>query len=323
MRPSAPGGATSNRAAAVSNGPPGPAAPPLTSWVPVDLPNLALADDDPGEGSSHNEWRTALEREIPLHLIEAAEREASRTQRIDDDEPQHLETAEQLALVAAATTDTGEVRNSNDDRVLCRPEKRIFAVVDGMFRAGALAAEITVEALFEATWSEESAAGSYAEQLIEALQRAHKTIQKRALELKSSELGAALVTAYFPYELNRAYIVHVGDSRCYRLRDGELTKLTTDHTLEALGEVGRRAGRLTRAIGVTGDLQVELTIDEPKRGDVYLFCSDGLWKQVDEARVRAVLDREADPHEASKVLVREAAQRGGRDNASALVVRVS
>lgn len=128
-----------------------------------------------------------------------------------------------------------------------------------------------------------------------------------------------------------AYLGHVGDCRAYRLRDGELELLTTDHTqvmellrlrLVSPGQAAEHPARyaLTRALG--GELTVRTDVrQEPLRdGDAFLLCSDGLWSKVDAGEIGSALRGDVDA--ACDRLVRAAVERGGEDNASALAVRV-
>jgi len=128
-------------------------------------------------------------------------------------------------------------------------------------------------------------------------------------------------------------IVNVGDSRVYLLRDGELEQLTTDHTLvqelvndgqltEAEADVHPQRHVLTRALGVDPDVDVDLIMVVPYKGDRFLICSDGLPREVSDTQIASILRRYADPEEAAKELVAEARTRGGNDNITVVVVDV-
>jgi len=116
----------------------------------------------------------------------------------------------------------------------------------------------------------------------------------------------------------RYTLAHVGDSRVYRLREGVLTRLTTDHVWDH----PELATVLSRAVGLDRHLAVDFADGELAEGDVFLLCSDGVWATLRDARITELLQRHADPQEAAFALADGAVQAGGQDNASALVLRV-
>jgi protein phosphatase len=114
----------------------------------------------------------------------------------------------------------------------------------------------------------------------------------------------------------------VGDSRCYRLRGDKLTQLTTDHTLGAAGIRGKSAGVLSRAVGVEENVEVDVTMESPLHGDIYLLCSDGLSRMVKDEVIQSILEKVKDLDEVNRQLIETANQGGGRDNITAILVRV-
>ncbi|WP_341675605.1 bifunctional protein-serine/threonine kinase/phosphatase [Niveibacterium sp. SC-1] len=116
----------------------------------------------------------------------------------------------------------------------------------------------------------------------------------------------------------RYTLAHVGDSRVYRLREGVLTRLTTDHVWDH----PELATVLSRAVGLDRHLAIDFADGELAEGDVFLLCSDGVWATLRDARIAELLQRHADPQEAAFALADGAVQAGGQDNASALVLRV-
>jgi serine/threonine protein phosphatase PrpC len=144
-------------------------------------------------------------------------------------------------------------------------------------------------------------------------------------------MGTTLTTAYaFRDEL---YVVHVGDSRCYLLRDGTLRQVTSDHTMAqemlragllGVAEAARHQWRhvITNAVGGSEPgVRPEVHKLDLRPGDCLLLCSDGLSEMVPDAEIAAVLRQEADPRRACERLVAEANARGGRDNITAVVAR--
>ena len=135
-------------------------------------------------------------------------------------------------------------------------------------------------------------------------------------------MGTTVVSAYFSPNNQRVYIAHVGDSRCYRLRGDKLTQLTTDHTLGAAGIQGKSAMVLSRAVGIEENVEVDVAMESPLPGDIYLLCSDGLSRMVQDEELQLTLEKEKDLEQANRVLIDKANQGGGRDNITAILVRV-
>jgi serine/threonine protein phosphatase PrpC len=186
----------------------------------------------------------------------------------------------------AARTDAGRQRLANEDAYFVRAP--VYAVADGMggARAGEVAAQIAAEA-FE-THLGDSGSGE------ERLERVANEANRRIFELARSDasrsgMGTTLTGALVSDD--EVSIVHVGDSRAYLLRDGELRQLTRDHSLV---EELRRRGRLTseeaeehpqrsiitRALGPDSEVDVDLHSHQVRSGDVFLLCSDGLTSMV-------------------------------------------
>ncbi len=128
-------------------------------------------------------------------------------------------------------------------------------------------------------------------------------------------------------------LVNVGDSRVYRFHDGELSQITTDHSLaEEMVKTGELTSAeaavhphrhiLTRALGVSADVSVDLWRIQPARGDRFLLCSDGLTNELGESEIAEVLASVSDPREAADLLVRAARSHGGSDNITVVVVDV-
>lgn len=241
-----------------------------------------------------------------------------------------------LLISAVGQTDPGQKRKKNEDCYLCLDEHYLFAVADGMggHAGGDIASRMAVDTIARA-FKEQSffdADGKMpypdvprrGSELAVAIQRANQAIYERAHADRSlAGMGTTLVSARFSPNKQRLYIGHVGDSRCYRLRDRELTQLTTDHTMGAAGITGPMANHLSRAIGIAPAVKVDLIIARPHPGDVYLLCSDGLSKMATHEAIRDILLSEPDPEKASQALIEKANASGGRDNITVILVRVS
>jgi serine/threonine protein phosphatase PrpC len=225
-------------------------------------------------------------------------------------------------------THTGLQRRENEDSVLASPP--LFVVADGMggAQAGEVASRIAVDAFAEGLPDD----GSPEERLAAVA----LTANRRIYELSRSEseragMGTTLTAAYLG-ETDLS-IAHVGDSRAYLFRDGELTRLTQDHSLMA--ELIRR-GKLTeeeaadhpqrsiitRALGPEPEVAVDTWTYPVRAGDVILLCSDGLTSMVPEARVAEILRTSGELDRAAQALIDEANQAGGRDNITVILFRL-
>lgn len=234
-------------------------------------------------------------------------------------------------LRAGVATDVGRVRHGNEDTSLVADDAGLWAVADGMggHRAGEVASALAVRALqeaFEAVPPTETG-------LEGAVIAANAVVRAAADDDPDLRgMGTTLVAIARTDDDEIAY-VNVGDSRIYLLRDGELQRLTVDHSLvEELvqeGSLTREQARthpkrniVTRALGIAEHVEVDAATIIPYEGDRYLLCSDGLTDEVDDDRMAGVLRRLADPGEAAAELVRLAVEHGGRDNVTVLVVDV-
>src|SRR5688500_14753882 len=225
-------------------------------------------------------------------------------------------------------TDTGRSRTANEDSYFARAP--LFAVADGMggAQAGEVASRMAAEA-FEPAERRGEPAEAFLRSIAEGANRQIHSLAQH--EAARSGMGTTLTSALV--EGDEIAIGHVGDSRAYRLRDGELTLLTADHSLV---EELRRQGRLTdaqaedhpqrsiitRALGPEPDVEVDTMTFSARPDDVYLICSDGLTTMLKEERVREILLDSASLDEATDRLVSEANEAGGRDNITVVAFRL-
>ena len=162
-----------------------------------------------------------------------------------------------------------------------------------------------------------------ASELARAIQMANTAIFQQAQGQPDLEgMGTTLVAARFASDKRRMYLGHVGDSRCYRLRDGMMKQITTDHTMADYGVTGPEGSHLSRALGVWPTVPIDLILLEPKLGDLYLICSDGLTKMIPETTIATQLHHEEDLEAAARRLIFFANSNGGKDNITVLLVRV-
>ncbi len=238
-----------------------------------------------------------------------------------------------ILITAQGDSDRGKRRPDNQDSLLVYEEKAVFVVADGMggYEGGQLASSIAVDTIRVAFEMDEFDGQTEADievprrgrELACAIQMANQAVLEKARSDPAlSQMGTTIMAARFSPNKQRVYIGHVGDSRCYRLRDGTLRQLTTDHTMKALGMKGPRANDLSRAVGIGAKVTIDLVIDKPRNGDLYLLCSDGLSKMVSDEKVQDLLVAQKDLNIAVYDLIEAANDAGGRDNVTAVVIKV-
>lgn len=256
--------------------------------------------------------------------------------------------AGRASIVGAAETSVGKVRDHNEDAHFIDPEAGIFIVCDGMggHAAGEVASALAVSTLRE-RWSSDAmleAATRWLEQgthetrkqLMQSIQRgvidAHEAIvAEAARDRGKTGMGTTLVGALVVG--GDIVFAHCGDSRAYLVRDGIAMQLTEDHTLLARllaagidvdvdGDGQRFKSMLTNALGIGHECKVSTFVVPVADGDRFLLCSDGITEYVQEHEVGEVLSTSPSPARAAQRLIDLALERGGGDNATALVVRV-
>ena len=224
-------------------------------------------------------------------------------------------------------SDLGRQRQGNEDNFFVRAP--LFVVADGMggAQAGEVASEIAVR-----SFDDELPNGSRAEALVRVIEQANKRIHDRARSDDSLHgMGTTTTAAYV--DDDEVVIAHVGDSRAYLLRNGELVRLTKDHSLvgelvargkltEEQAEQHPQRSVITRALGPEASVQVDIDIFPAKAGDLFLLCSDGLTSMVHEPKLRPLFE-EADSLEVlGKRLIDAANAAGGRDNITVILFRL-
>lgn len=251
-----------------------------------------------------------------------------------------------MALSAFGITDVGRKRRHNEDAYLLDAERGLFVVADGMggHAAGEVASRITVESIQEylalrddegeSTWpfgfnNRYSMEGNLLSTAIKkANERVIRAVQNRP-ELKG--MGTTVVAALFDAE--RATLVHVGDSRCYLYRRGELRRLTDDHSWvqeqvnagiltpeEATSHPLKNV--VTRALGGSPNVLPDLLEVPFEAGDSFLLCSDGLTGMMADDEISSILASEGLAESRVRALVDLANDRGGVDNITVLLVDI-
>jgi protein phosphatase len=248
-----------------------------------------------------------------------------------DAEPSAGDGTTRLALQALGKTDPGKRCKHNEDALLVLEDKGLFIVADGMggHRGGQLASKLAVKTLADALEANRFAAAAHADipapasELARAIQMANTAILEHAAnrtELKG--MGTTICALRFSEDRRRLYIGHVGDSRCYRIRDGVMKQLTTDHTMSDYGIAGPEGAHLSRALGVWPTVSIDIIMAAPQAGDLYLLCSDGLTKMLPNETISTQLLHEEDAQTAINRLVLFANAHGGKDNITIVLIRV-
>lgn len=241
-------------------------------------------------------------------------------------------------LRVATRSDVGRVRARNEDALAVLSEWNWLVLSDGMggYRGGDVASRLAVDVLSECSClhgGEARLAATATEILKGAIEEANAQILRTAgQQPELTGMGATLVAAIFLP--GRLVVGHVGDSRLYRLRLGELLQLTRDHTLlqEQLdrgiitAEAARQSpvrGMLTRALGVEATVQPDLASYPALAGDVYLMCSDGVTDMVPDESLLEIMADVEDLQAAADRVVDLANARGGRDNISLILAHLA
>ncbi|MCI0434014.1 MAG: Stp1/IreP family PP2C-type Ser/Thr phosphatase [Gemmatimonadetes bacterium] len=233
-----------------------------------------------------------------------------------------------------ALSDRGLTRPNNEDAILERPDLRLWAVADGMggHAAGEIASGLAIETLDRSAEDMPSASAEIPAWLRRSFAAANDAIRAYADAVAETRGMGTTLTALAVTD-HAAVIAHVGDSRAYRLRNGDFLQVTGDHTwvrerVDAGLLTPERArdhpysSVLTRVLGMDASVPPDVVDVDLDRGDVLLLCSDGLTGMVNDVELRSILDRNASLDVIAQELVATAKSRGGLDNISLVVLRV-
>jgi protein phosphatase len=246
----------------------------------------------------------------------------------------------------AGDTNVGMKRALNEDSFRLPEDERLALVADGMggHASGEVASKMAVETVLdhyhatvedaELTWPYklDRAPGYELNRLITGIKLANLKIWETSKSREEQHgMGTTIVAADFVDD--QVLIAHVGDSRVYRIREGEIEQLTEDHSLLndyikmkrlAPDDVGsfQHKNVIVRALGMKEAVQVDLQIDRPRVGDIYLLCSDGLSGMVGDPEMAAIATGETDLDAACERLIRTANENGGVDNITVVLARL-
>ena len=250
-----------------------------------------------------------------------------------------------VRILAGGATDIGRGRKHNEDAVLMRPDLNAFILADGAggHNAGNVASALATTSIAnhlesttvrdpERPYLDRFGLAVDARRLVVAIQHANQDIiEIAATSNKRRGMGTTVVVVLFAPEHGAVHIAYVGDSRCYRLRDGHIEQLTMDHSL--LNDVlelrpdlddaalERLPGNVvTRALGMEAPIRVSVRTHPLVSGDRYLMCSDGLTDMLSAGELAELLRLSKTPDEIVQLLIAQANVAGGKDNIAALVV---
>jgi len=242
-----------------------------------------------------------------------------------------LFTHKRLKISSFGRTDTGKVRQHNEDSFALRPGQNLYLVADGMggHRAGEIASRLAIEAVIEAIPAAELnrsrfSADACRHLLTEGFRQANSTVlaygdqQPARAGLGCTMIGCLIMGS-------QAHLCHVGDVRGYLIKDKETTQITSDHSLAALssGSDERQPKNIvTRCIGVNRESNPEYHLLDLACQDQLLLCSDGLWNMVSDTEIFHIISTALTLEIACDQLITQANEAGGRDNITALLLKV-
>lgn len=252
----------------------------------------------------------------------------------------------ELKLRCAGMTDVGRDRDHNeDDFYLSQGDEALCVVADGMggHQSGEVASAMAIKSMVQYYRESMDASGEDTEvngeevdvirrRLVQAIQAANSAVFEAASENDIYHgMGTTIVSGYFTGD--GVYLAHIGDSRAYRLRDGEFEQQTRDHSLAneyvRMGilsdedlEFFPYKNVITRACGLSEQVEVACSYQEVEPGDIYLLCTDGLTDMVPNDEVQAILESGEPVDEICQTLVARANENGGEDNVTVVVARV-
>lgn len=235
-----------------------------------------------------------------------------------------------MRFQSASRTDVGLKRKGNEDALLDRSERSLWVVADGMggHEAGEVASAMVIEALDDAITEIEL--GPALRQAEDALQQANTQMVGMMLGDRRRKMGSTAVGLIIADD-GRYVCFWVGDSRAYRIRDGQIAQITRDHSLvqrlidnhlltpeDAASHPDSNV--ITRAVGAAEILEIDHVVDIAQPNDIFLLASDGLTRCVEDSEICRTVST-ANPHQACDQLIQTVLARGAPDNVSVIVIR--
>lgn len=242
-------------------------------------------------------------------------------------------------------TDKGKLRDNNEDCFFSDENRRLFIVADGVGgqNAGEIASNLAVKEIsgyLRENFDDTRTGGKYIfECITEGINRANRRILEESSE-KASFAKMATTAVVMMIINDIAYIANIGDSRAYLLRDGTLIRLTEDHTManqliregklteEEVEFLAQKQlalnmfSTITRALGDKDGVESDNFFVDIEENDIFLMCTDGLYGEVPDSRMAEIILEEDSAQKACEELVREANSSGGRDNITAIIIKI-
>lgn len=240
-------------------------------------------------------------------------------------------TKRRLSWSSHGITDVGKVRKHNEDSMLERPDIGLWAVADGMggHAKGDVASQMIIDSLKKV--HEGTTLSRYIDDIEDRIMAVNgKLIEKASENRKRVTIGSTVVIL-LAYEQYCVYL-WAGDSRLYRVRNDVLRQISTDHSQVELyieqGLISREeaashphGNMITRAVGATENLRLDMDIQKLAHGDRYLLCSDGLTKHISDRELEGFLQK-GSTEECCRLLIDTTLARGAGDNVTAIVVDI-
>ena len=232
--------------------------------------------------------------------------------------------------IAVSITDVGKKRDNNEDALLVLDKIGCYVVSDGMGggSAGEIASSTVVTYIRNALSAAPMLPETRRERFSEAVYSAHRDILSYANKKNYSSMGATLAAMLLnPWEPDRADIYHAGDSRIYRLRKKNLQCLTSDHTVGNASGLSEQllpsgmSGLLSNAVGISNGFFITNTQIDRHPGDIFLICSDGLYRQIPDNQIISGLTGTNDFKTLLTSWVEQANEAGGIDNFTGILIR--
>jgi serine/threonine protein phosphatase PrpC len=237
-------------------------------------------------------------------------------------------------VISHGVTDTGHVRTKNEDSILLLPEESAWVVADGMggHHAGDFASQTITRnmGLFKQQTALEDSILLMEENLISS----NAIIRQKAIKLgKNTTIGSTVVSIYIWGKFIFAF--WAGDSRLYLHRDGQLIRLTEDHSyVEELVKMGKIEAKdaeshpasniVLKAVGIDDDFRVDFSYFEMQDDDIYIVCTDGLYKDIDESKISDIIQASRDDLPLlNQSLLSSSLDAGGSDNTSIITIKVT
>jgi len=239
-------------------------------------------------------------------------------------------------LAIAGSTHVGRIRKTNQDAFDRFDDddrgEILLVVADGMggHRGGEVASRMAVGTLGNLFREGD---GDPAARLAAAIERANFEIHKLAKKDRTLKGMGTTVVALLLCKDGPSFVVHVGDSRLYRLRAGELETLTEDHSVVTLllqrGDITPeeavnhpKQNQLMRAVGIWDEVEPDIASLDIHSGDSFILCSDGLYGMLPDSELKALAGRALDPHAVAAWMIDAANQAGGKDNVTAMIAQI-